>query len=1306
MSPTNPPDTIDPSMLELFKAELETHSAALENGLVELESDQSPAKAEPMMRAAHSLKGAARMLDLHLAVTLAHAMEDVLSAVQHGKMTLVPDQIDLLLKANDIFVNLSKAAPRKIPAGLQEAEPAIREMEGKLKAALAGGSAPVGSRGAPQPGAPQPGAPQPGAPQPGASLPETPRDPPPRTAQAAPTPKPPQPEPEYDLSMLELFKAELEAHASTLENGLVELESDQSPAKAEPMMRAAHSLKGAARMLDLHLAVTLAHAMEDVLSAVQHGKMTLVPDQIDLLLKANDIFVNLSKAAPKNIPAGLRDAERAIHELEGCLKAVMQGGVPGAPQPGAPKLATAAPSSAKPPSPPAPAIPMPPKPAQVFDLSMLELFKAELETHASALENGLVELESDQSPAKAEPMMRAAHSVKGAARMLGLDLAVTLAHAMEDLLSAVQHGKLVLDSGQIDLLLKANDLFVGLSKKAPVSIPTHLESNASAILEMEGKLKSAMQGGSTASPEKAPPAQAPVPSPAAPAPPPVPKTPQPEPEYDLSMLELFKAELETHASSLENGLVGLETDQSPSKAEPMMRAAHSVKGAARMLGLDLAVTLAHAMEDLLSAVQHGKLTLSADQVDLLLKSNDILVNLSKASPRNIPGQLREAEAPILEMQGKLRAVMDGKPIPTGIPAPAAPPPLAPAPLAPAPVAPATASPPASPTPAAQPPSPAPSAPSQAGRPKPRPGKGEAGESEFVRIQAEKLSHLIGLAGECLIQAKSAKEFGGPLQALKVELRNLGSDLDKCLDTVKAGGSMEKLLLEIASLQKCQNRVAEMLAKQTGRVDHLSTRLESISDRLYHEVITVRMRPFGEGVRGFPRMIRDLAKELGKKVDFQIFGTTTLVDSNILEKLDAPLTHVLRNAVDHGLETPDIRIAAGKPPEGKIILDAHHRSGMLEITITDDGKGVDVEFLRRKILEKGLTTPEMAASMTNDELLEFLFLPGFSTAKVVTQVSGRGVGLDIFMTMIQETGGSKTIETVFGKGTTFRFQLPLTLSVRPVLLVDVASEPFAFPLFRIERLLEVPAAEIRVVEDKQFVTFREEQIGLISARQLFGLPQPETPPEKLRIIVAGDGVRKYGIAVDRFIAERDLVVNPLDPRFGKIANITTTGILEDGSPVLVIDVGDLLVSIAKLLDTQKLAKVLGRAREVEGKKKRILVVDDSLTVREVERRLLDNRGYDVTVAVDGVDGWNTVRTAGPFDLVVSDIDMPRMNGIEFVTLVKKDPKLREIPVIIVSYKDREEDRVKGMNAGANYYLTKSSFKDQTFMNAVRDLIGDP
>ncbi|CAM3064150.1 hybrid sensor histidine kinase/response regulator [Pseudomonas plecoglossicida] len=747
----------------------------------------------------------------------------------------------------------------------------------------------------------------------------------------------------------------------------------------------------------------------------------------------------------------------------------------------------------------------------------------------------------------------------------------------------------------------------------------------------------------------------------------------PEQMRDASLLELFSLEAEAQTQVLSTGLMALE--RNPTQADQLeacMRAAHSLKGAARIVGLDAGVSVAHVMEDCLVAAQEGRLLLRAEHIDALLRGTDLLLHI--ATPGDPQG---EAAVPSFLVQ--MAGLIDPEAVP--VPAPVAESAVAVA-AEPAPVE----------TEADNE-----SVPRKAGK------RGEGGE-RVLRVTADRLNSLLDLSSKSLVETQRLKPYLASLQRLK---RMHGQGM-RALDGLKAqledSGQSPEVLEALAQTQRLLLETQQILQQQAADLDEFGWQASQRAQLLYDTALACRMRPFADVLTGQSRMVRDLGRSLGKQVRLQIDGEKTQVDRDVLEKLDAPLTHLLRNAVDHGIETPGQRLLAGKPEEGAIRLHASHQAGLLILELSDDGAGIDLARLRRSIVERGLSPADTVAQMSEAELLTFLFLPGFSMRDKVTEVSGRGVGLDAVQHMVRELRGSIELTQVAGQGCRFHVEVPLTLSVVRSLVVEVGGEAYAFPLAHIERTVEVAAQQIVQIEGRQHFWHEGRHIGLVAASQLLNRPAAQSGEDSLRVVVIREREQLYGVAVERLIGERVLVVMPLDPRLGKVQDISAGALLDDGSVVLIVDVEDLLRSVEKLLSTGRLERIERGAQAGRGTvRKRILVVDDSLTVRELQRKLLSNRGYEVAVAVDGMDGWNALRSED-FDLLISDIDMPRMDGIELVTLVRRDQRLQSLPVMVVSYKDREEDRRRGLDAGADYYLAKASFHDDALLDAVVELIG--
>ncbi|MDB6144789.1 MAG: chemotaxis protein CheA [Pseudomonas sp.] len=767
----------------------------------------------------------------------------------------------------------------------------------------------------------------------------------------------------------------------------------------------------------------------------------------------------------------------------------------------------------------------------------------------------------------------------------------------------------------------------------------------------------------------------------------------PEQMRDASLFELFTLEAEAQTQVLSTGLLALE--RNPTQAdhlEACMRAAHSLKGAARIVGVDAGVSVAHVMEDCLVSAQDSRLLLKPEHIDALLQGTDLLMRIAT------PGSAGVSPESISAYVGMMKLLLAG------------PPPFDPL-LSMPEMSSAELLATALRLDAEEPEAVVAVEPEPELEPEPdtapvsRRRRTSDGGERVLRVTAERLNSLLDLSSKSLVETQRLKPYLATLQRVK----RLQSNSGRALDSLEA--SLQQVVVSPetqAALEDARRLLSEaqaMLTQQTTELDEFGWQASQRAQQLYDTALACRMRPFADVLTGQARMVRDLGRELGKQVRLEIEGEKTQVDREVLEKLEAPLTHLLRNAVDHGIESPEQRLLAGKPAEGLIRLKASHQAGLLVLEISDDGAGIDLERLRASVIQRQLSPAETAAQLSEEELLSFLFLPGFSLRDAVTEVSGRGVGLDVVQHMVRQLRGAIVVEQGVGQGSRFHLEVPLTLSVVRSLVVEVGGEAYAFPLAHIERMRDLQADEIVQLEGRQHFWHEGRHVGLVAATQLLQRPQSVSVSDVLKVVVIRERDAVYGVAVERFIGERTLVVLPLDPRLGKVQDISAGALLDDGSAVLIIDVEDMLRSVEKLLNTGRLERIDRHSRQTDAiTRKRVLVVDDSLTVRELERKLLVNRGYEVAVAVDGMDGWNALR-AEDFDLLITDIDMPRMDGIELVTLLRRDSRLQSLPVMVVSYKDREEDRRRGLDAGADYYLAKASFHDDALLDAVMELIGD-
>ena len=738
----------------------------------------------------------------------------------------------------------------------------------------------------------------------------------------------------------------------------------------------------------------------------------------------------------------------------------------------------------------------------------------------------------------------------------------------------------------------------------------------------------------------------------------------------FSLADLFKTESETQCRHLSDGLLALEKQPGDAMLlESLMRAAHSVKGAARIVDLEQAVQVAHAMEDIFVAAQTNGICLDSRLIDHLLGGVDLLGRLATAGA---PAALAE----------ETNAFVAGSV----------------APVRPAPVM-VSATPAGLEDVAEQPSIPLESDEELAAEVAPMLRADD--ETRTLRVTAESLDVLLGSSGESLVASRRFRGFGQNLWDLHRHQRKTAASLEAAITALSSGADVRPPLRELQLMIEAGDR---QVLTDLAEFERFERNASQLSQRLYEQALACRMMPFGTIAASLRRVVRDTARRLGRDLDLEIHGEGTEVDRDLLEKIESPLLHLVRNAIDHGIEPTTVRQAAGKSPRGRLLIEASHSAGFLLIRVSDDGSGVESEDLRTRVVERGLTDAATAAKLDHAELLEFLFLPGFSLRTEVTEISGRGVGLDLVQAAVKAARGTVRIASEPGVGTSFVLQLPISLSVMKALVFEVSGEPYALPLAKIERVLSVSAAEIESIEGAQYVVVGSRRVGIVDAASVLGLPMAKEARERVHLLVLAAGSESFGVAVSRFLGEGEIVVQPLDKRLGRVRDIAAAALTEDGTPMLLIDVEDFLISLQRLAAGGALHGVAAKSIAMGKAARQILVVDDSLTVRELERKLLTALGYVVEVAVDGMDGWNAVRS-GRFAAVVTDVDMPRMDGIELTRLIKNDARLRDTPVIIVSYKDREEDRLRGLDAGADYYLTKGSFQDEGLANAIANVLGE-
>jgi len=503
----------------------------------------------------------------------------------------------------------------------------------------------------------------------------------------------------------------------------------------------------------------------------------------------------------------------------------------------------------------------------------------------------------------------------------------------------------------------------------------------------------------------------------------------------------------------------------------------------------------------------------------------------------------------------------------------------------------------------------------------------------------------------------------------------------------------------------------MREESNNLFDYISaevSQLDPIIDELQLRMKEIRMLPVSTIFNTMPRLVRDIAVAQQKEINLIIEGDETELDKKVLESIKDPLIHLLRNSVDHGIETPDERESAGKPRQGTIRLSAFHKGGNVIIEIEDDGKGFDIERIKETILKKGYATEEELANMSEREITNFVFMSGFSTAKIITDVSGRGVGLDVVKTDIEKLKGNVIIDTQKGQGTKFTLQLPLTIAIIQALLIRCNKEVFAIPLLSIDESISVKSNEIYSIENREAIRVRGKTISVVRLSEILDLPEDDTnmqPAKKekdqIPVVIISLMDKLVGFIVDEIIGEQEIFIKSLGDHIGKLNNISGATVLGNGQVIVILDVVDLINS-AKL-SHPSFKRVKEKTAKKIAEKKRILIAEDSLTTRELERSILESEGYIVKTAMDGIDALNVISQE-QFDLIICDIEMPRMNGFELCKAIKQNPETKDIPVIIVTSLDKEEDKRRGIEVGAQAYIVKSSFDQSNLLDAIERLIG--
>lgn len=795
------------------------------------------------------------------------------------------------------------------------------------------------------------------------------------------------------------------------------------------------------------------------------------------------------------------------------------------------------------------------------------------------------------------------------------------------------------------------------------------------------------------------------------------------------LINSFKAEQKEHVQKINQGLLELEKKPAQQEhqhlLEEIFREAHSLKGAARAVGMTTIESVGHSLEELLLKAKEGRIDFSAELFDLLFKSLDAVELLME---RLEAGQ-SATPAKVLALMAQLEETVEAANRQTGLRPTALPDPLGELePLGDS----AAAGEPAAPL---EPDEAFESASSvQPGlveldpaRPfdletdrlgEPPPAMAPSVVDETIRVSVSKLdtlmaqfSELVGAkirAEQRLSEVRGMQAFAADWQKQWLGMRATYSRLIR----QNQNGHAAELPKEVEALIEFTGLNQERL-RTFGTQSNLlfrelandTMRLSLMIDELQEEIKRVRMLPLSYITATFGRMVRDLARVQSKQIEFVTQGTETELDKRVLEQIKDPLIHLLRNAIDHGIELPEARLKVNKPEAGKITLAASQQGSNIIITISDDGRGVDLAAIRQSAVRKGFFNKSEADKLTEAELVNLIFNSGFSTTEMITDISGRGVGMNVVRQNVEKLHGALAVSFEPGQGTTFTMSLPLTLASSRGLLVRAGEQIFALPLTTVERMIEIGADAIARVKGQQAIAYQGQPVALAWLADLLDLPRSDPPKGiNLTVVILMQADKRLGLIVDELAGEQEIVVKNLGRQLLKVGGFTGATVLGTGEVILVLHPADLI----KLAGRRKVRPTtLLRYSQVRPSSNRqrqtILVVDDSITTRTLEKNILEAAGYEVKLATNGEEALGMLMSEGLPQLVVSDVNMPRLDGFGLTQRIKQDSRCANLPVVLVTSLDSPADKARGIEVGADAYIVKSHFDQGDLLEIVEQLI---
>lgn len=734
-------------------------------------------------------------------------------------------------------------------------------------------------------------------------------------------------------------------------------------------------------------------------------------------------------------------------------------------------------------------------------------------------------------------------------------------------------------------------------------------------------------------------------------------------KFDRSIfIGKFTQEANEVIHAVNEGLIQLEkAPQQTERLKPMLRSVHTLKGSANILHLDQISQLTHTIEDVLIAIQDHDIPFTPAVIQLLFSSMDMLSACIQAAQSDAADALDIApicSALLQAAQGQKAALPDAREHQESV------------------------------MPAEMPES-------AEFRPQESRWVDAKKGGDSIRVSIGKLDHAVRLVGEIAIGHKKSEYR---LSALK-EIQQHAKTLTKSLQRLNHHDEGRRQALEDALDHGLQ------LLKEIERLfrmqrDDFAAREIAISE-LYDDVLNMRMLPLAEIFEYFPRSVRDMAKDAKKLIDIRIVGEETTLDKRMIEQLEAPLNHLLRNCVDHGIERPEERTAQGKSPTGLITISASHQSGHIRIEIADDGQGIQREKLKERAIQRGMLTEEAAQKMSEAELINLAFWPRLSTSELITDMSGRGVGMDVVKTTIEALKGSVALTSTPGRGTACVFTVPVSLTSLRSLIIKARDSVFAIPIDAIEETLHVAVQECLNVTGHLAIRHRNQLIYLVELGSVLQCRPPRScaSQEQYFVLLAHAQGKRVGLIVDAILDEQDVVVKQLPPHLRKATKmIAGAAISSYNSILLILHLPEVLAQIARMtFEAPSIAsEPLFQAAP------RILLVEDSINTAEIEKHILETSGFLVDVASDGVDALEHLHQT-TYAAIITDIEMPRMDGFTFTQRVRQLPQYASVPVIIVTSLARDSDKKRGMQVGANAYITKGHFEQHRLLETIKSLV---